>query len=800
MGTARVLIDRIPQPDLVSWNALVSGYSFNGCDHEALAVFKHMVLSGLKPNLSTLASVIPICTRLGCLDIGRCFHGFAIKSGYLVNDFLVPALISMYASDVHLSAAKTLFDLLQEKDVAVWNSMIAAYMQKQLPFEAFNIFQEMHYAGVQSDSVTFVSIISSCEFVGSISFGESFHACVIKHGSENHISVLAALVSMYAKLGDISKAEFLFERMPNRNLLSWNVMVSGYVHNGLWDASLAAFCEMQLCGFIPDVVSITSVLSACSKLEAILLGKSAHAFSIRMGINSSLIVSNALLTFYSDCNDLASSFNLFFKMDNRDSVSWNTLISRCVHSVEVDKAVELLHLLQKEGLALDLVTLISILPMYRDSENLGQGMTLHGYAIKNGFSSDISLANALITMYCKCGDLDTGRLLFEVMPRRSVVSWNALIGGYRVNNLQNEVLTSFKRMINEGWRPNSVTLLNLLPLCCGQLQGKSIHAFAIRAGISQETPLLTSLVFMYARFAKVNTCHFLFEMSKKTDISLWNAILSVHIQTKNAEKAVALFCDLLRMGLQPDNVTVLSLISAYAQLNSLKLADSVMAYVVRKGFDKDMAISNALIDVNARCGNISAARKMFESLLEKDAVSWSVMINAYGMHGEGKAALELFWQMQFSGMRPDKITYSSILSACSHAGLVEQGWIVFNSMIEQGISPEMEHYACIVDLLGRTGHLREAFAIVKKLKCKPSISLLESLLGACKIHDDVELGEKISGMIFEMDPENSGSYVMLSSMYASAGRWRDANRVRSSIEERRLRKVPGYSSVFFSEH
>lgn len=247
------------------------------------------------------------------------------------------------------------------------------------------------------------------------------------------------------------------------------------------------------------------------------------------------------------------------------------------------------------------------------------------------------------------------------------------------------------------------------------------------------------------------------------------------------------------MGLQPDHITVLSLISAFSQLNSPRLAHSVMAYVIHKGFDKDVVISNALIDLYARCGNILAARKIFEGMPEKDAVSWSVMINGFGLHGNGQAALELFSQMQFSGVRPDDFTYSSILSACSHAGLVEQGWMVFNSMVEQGMSPKIEHFACMVDLLSRTGNLKEAYGIVQKLPCKPSISLLESLLGACKIHGDVEVGEKISGMLFEMDPENSETYVMLSNIYAAAGRWMDADRVRCSMEARQLRKAAGFS-------
>ncbi|XP_050206459.1 pentatricopeptide repeat-containing protein At3g16610-like isoform X2 [Mercurialis annua] len=691
LESARVVFDEIPQPDLVTWNALISGYSFHGCNYEVFEIFKRVFEVGLKPNLSSLASVIPVCTHSGCFDFGRSLHGFAVKFGLFADDFLVPALISLYAnaSDVYFSDATKLFEAVWDKNDAVWNAMISAYTHNHMPLEAFEMFREMQDSGLRPNLVTFVSVTPSCELIGSVWFGESLHACAIKHGSKNHTSMLTALVSMYAKLGEIRKARYLFDSNPNKNLLSWNVMVSGYVYNNMWDECLGTFCEMQLGGLIPDAWTIVSVVSVCTKLEAVSLGKSAHAFCIRRGFNSNINVSNALLAFYSDCSHFAYSLKLFHNMDTRDLLSWNTLISKFVQIGEAEKAAELFHQLQKDGLALDVVTLLSILPMFCGNENqghLGQGMSFHGYAIKKGVSTDVSLVNALISMYCKCGDLDAGKLLFEAMPKRCIISWNSLIGGFRHHNLQYEALIIFRQMIKESQRPNSITMLHLLPLCFSQFH-------------------------------------------------------------------------------------------------------------VHKGFDKDIAISNALIDLFAKCGNVIDARQIFEALPAKDSVSWSVMINGYGLHGDGEAALELFRQMQFSGVKPDDVTFLSILSACSHSGLVEKGWMIFNSMVEQGMLMKMEHYACMVDLLGRTGHLGEAYEMVKKLPCEPSISLLESLLGACKNYSDIELGEKISAMLSILDSENSGSYVVLSNIYAAAGRWTDADRVRSHIEGKRLRKICGLSFV-----
>ncbi|XP_044490770.1 putative pentatricopeptide repeat-containing protein At1g69350, mitochondrial [Mangifera indica] len=795
METARVLVDGISQPDSVSWNALIAGYSSNGLHQQAFETYRRALETGLKPNVSTLASVIPVCTRLGLFHFGKSLHGFIVKSGYMGDLFLVPALISMYTGDFDLSMARKLFDSVVEKNVTVWNAIISAYTQSKKFFKAFEMFRGMVRGKLKLDLVTFVSIIPSCEDYSCIDHGESLHACAVKHGLENQLSVSTAFLSMYAKFGNFDLAKYLFDQTPTRNLLSWNVMISGCSSNGLCDASLAVFREMQIEGFNPDAVSLISVISACSKLEVILLGKSAHAFSLRKGLDANIDVTNALLMLYSNCGKLSYSFKLFYRIPIRNSVSWNTLISGCIHSGKVKEAMILLEQMQKEGTELDMVTLISIIPSFSENENLKEGMAIHGYAVKTGYTSDVSLTNALITMYCNCGNLNDGRLLFEVMHERDLVSWNSIISACRYHNLQNEVLVLFREMRREGQRPNHVSLLNLLPACCTEVQGKSAHAFAIRTGFVQETPLLTSLIFMYNRFENTKLSLLIFQMADKRDISLWNAVMSVHIQIKNAKQVIAFFSEMSLMDLEPDKVTVMSLISACVQLNSLNLAHSVMAWLIQKGFDKDVTVSNALIDLYVRCGNLSFAVKLFESLLEKDPVSWGIMINGYGLHGDIAAALDLFVKMQLSGLRPNEIIYSSILSACSHAGLIGQSQLVFNSMVEHGISPKMEHYACMVDLLGRAGYLNEAFNIVKQLPFKPSVSLLESLLGACRIHSNANLGEKISEMLFEINPENSGSYVMLHNIYASAGRWEDANRVRSEMEKKGLKKMRGFSFV-----
>ncbi|GAB4846989.1 hypothetical protein Ancab_026001 [Ancistrocladus abbreviatus] len=794
---ARSVLDRMSEPDLVAWNALISGYSLNGLDYEALKIVS---VKGLKPNVSTLASIVPICTRLGYLNTGKSLHGYAVKSGFNQDELLLPALISFYGSNGDVIAARGLFDVASIKNTVIWNSMIYAYTKNLQSSEAYEMFWQMLCANFQPNIVTFISIIPCCENLSSIWRGECLHVYMVKHGLEKQVSVATALISMYSKLGYLDSAKILFDQVTNKNLLTWNSMISGYVCNGLWSMTLDAVHELRSAGFDPDAITIISILFSCSELKALLLGKSAHAFSVRRGLDSKLNLSNMLLGFYSNFHQVSSSFKLFQKMEVRNLVSWNTIISGCAHNGDPEKALALFQQMQQENVVFDLVTLISILPCCSGSDDLIRGMAIHGYAVRSGLSNDVSLANALISMYSNCGDLNAAAMLFDMMPERSVISWNSLLTSFVCQHLHNEAMLLFREMVNNHQKPNYVTLLNVVPICCTLLQGKSVHAYAVRTEAVLLTPLLTSMILMYARFDKMASCFSLFAAGDKLNISLWNSVMSTLVQARDAKKAIALFCELLQTELKPDYVTILSLISACVQLNSSSISHSLLAFMFKEGFLKDATLSNALIDLHAKCGDISVASNLFEELLDKDAISWTVMINGYGLHGDGKAAFNLLLDMVDSGLQPDGITYLSVLSACSHAGLVEESRIVLNSMHVQGIQPSIEHYACVLDLLGRRGHLNEAYGIVKELHCQPSVSMLHSLLGACKVHGDLELGMKIGELLLEKDSKDPGVYVVLHNMYAGTGRWADADRMRAQLGNRALMKVPGFSLLEGSRH
>ncbi|KAF8718146.1 hypothetical protein HU200_025634 [Digitaria exilis] len=788
IDVSRRVFDGMAQRDLISWNAMVSGYSLNGCFQEAVEALQEMQQGGMRLNASTLVGIIGMCGGVKAKDLGSSLHALAMKYGTIADESLTSAFISMYSAFDDVLSSRLVFDLQPVKDLVSFNSMIAAYMQHSNWKEAFDIFRLMHCADLEPNLVTMVSILPSCNEFFGINQGESVHGVIIKFGLAEQVSVVSALVSMYSKVGKLNSAVLLFCCITEKNNLVWNSMISGYLVNNEWNMALDMFCKMQIEGVPPDSTAIINVISACRHTKDFHVAKSIHAYAVRNRFESNQSVTNALLAMYADCGDISTSYKLFQKMEVRKLISWNTMISGFAEIGDSETSLLLFCQMCQEEVQFDLVTLIGVISSLFVSKDAMIGESVHSLAIKSGCSSDVSLTNALITMYTNCGIVEAGQKLFDSCSD-STITYNALMSGYRKNNVSEEILPLFCQMVKNDVKPNLVTLLNLLPVCQSELQGKSIHSYAVRNFTRLETPFSTSAICMYSRFNNIEYCRKVFSLVGERNIILWNAFLSACVQCKQADMVVDFFKNMLFLNVKPDSITMLALISACSQLGDADFAACVMAVVLQRGFSAKGLVVNALIDMHSRCGSISFAREVFDSSVEKDSITWGAMINAYSIHGNGEAALDLFSMMTDSGTDPDDITFVSILSACSHSGFVEQGRTLFKSLqANYGITPRVEHYACMVDLLGRTGHLDEAYDIVRSMPFKPSDNLLESLLGACRFHGNSKIGESVGKLLIESEHGKSRSYVMLSNIYASAGKWSDSEQLRADMEAKGLRK------------
>ncbi|XP_057861166.2 putative pentatricopeptide repeat-containing protein At3g23330 isoform X2 [Cryptomeria japonica] len=371
--------------------------------------------------------------------------------------------------------------------------------------------------------------------------------------------------------------------------------------------------------------------------------------------------------------------------------------------------------------------------------------------------------------------------------------------GYVQSGCSVEAWKLFRQMLLDGIDSNPMTLTIVLPVCSysENLQlGKMIHGYVVRRRFDLDIFVGSALIDFYAKCRRVDVACQLFDRMPEANVVSWTAMIACYAQNEHANDALKCFRRMQLAGVKPNEITIVSVLPACAQLAALQQGKQIHQYVLKIGFMRIISVGNALIDMYSKCGSINIASRVFDKIIDKNVVSWSAMIAGFGMHGKGESALELFNQMQYTAIEPDYVTFIGVLSACSHAGLVDEGWQYFNMMREKyGISHVVEHYACMVDLLGRAGQLHEAQTLIEKMPLEPSSSVWGALLAACRVHSNLELGEHAFKWILKLEPENVGNYILLANIYAAVGRWDRMEKVRIMMKKRSLRKVPGYSWI-----
>lgn len=445
------------------------------------------------------------------------------------------------------------------------------------------------------------------------------------------------------------------------------------------------------------------------------------------------------------------------------------------------------------------VTMASVFQACAQLGDLDKGKLIHDYVREKRIELDGHVENSLIAMYAKFGKIESARRLFDEMFERNLVSWNTMIAGYAQNEHADEAIKLFHQMQLDGVVPDSVTVLSVLQACAhsGDLEeGKLIHDYILRNGFQSDVFVANSLVDMYAKCGFIDKACGLFDKMSKREAVSWNSMIAGYAQNGHANEALSLFNQMLLTDVKPNVVTMVSVLPACAHLSALQQGRRIHGYIIRSGFNADVSVGNALIDMYAKCGNIGIACQYFDQMSYRNVVTWNAMIAGYGMQGHGKEGLALFSQMQETEVKPNHITFICILSACSHTGLVDKGWQYFHSMSKcYCIVPRMEHYACMVDLLGRAGRLDEAQDFIENMPIEPGPSVWGALLGACRIHCNVELGEHAAKHLFDSVPQDAGFYVLLSNIYAAAGRWGDVVKVRTMMKDRGVKKPAGYSLI-----
>ncbi|XP_057844583.2 pentatricopeptide repeat-containing protein At2g03880, mitochondrial-like [Cryptomeria japonica] len=762
----------------------------------------HILLTTHNPpeDSNTYIQLFQTCTLKNALLQGKIVHSFIAhrRFAFAKRTTFQNKLIYMYVKCGSLVDARKVFNHMKERDAVSWNMIIGGYRKNGYPREVVTLFHQMQRTGLQPDEFTFASVLPACAKMGDLEQGMDIHQSIEDRGISSNVVVATALVDMYAKCGSIDRARELFDKMPERNVVSWTAMIAGYAQIGFVEKALETFKRMSLAGVKPNSTTFASILPACTKMGALEQGMDIHQSITEGGYRSDVVVASALVDMYAKCGSIDKARKLFDGMRQKDVVSWNALIAGYALNGFIEKALETFKEMQLTGVEPDSTTFASILPICTKMGALEKGMGIHQIIKDRGISSDV-IATALVDMYAKCGSLDKACELFDKIPQRDVISWTAMVGGYAQNGFVEKALETFKQMQLAGVRPNPTTFVSILPACAkmGALeQGINIHKSIMEGGFLSDIIVGNALVDMYAKCGCIDKARELFDKMPRKNVVSWNAMLGGYAQNGFVEKALETFKQMQLAGIKPNSTTFASILPACAKMGALEQGMDIHQSIMEGGFLLDNIVGNALVDMYAKCGSIDKARELFDRLPQKDVISWNAMIAGYAQNGFCKDAFKIFELMQHSRTYPNIVSFACILYACSYAGLVDEGCTYFNQMKSPYyITPTVDHYVCMVDLLGRAGYLEDTLKFIIKMPVKPVVVVWMCFLGACRSHMNIGLGVYIATVLFDLDSKNAATYVLLSNIYAEVGRWSEVEMVRRLMKDRQIKKIPGCSWI-----
>lgn len=727
-------------------------------------------------------------------------HAQFIVSGFSSDLFLSNLLLNGYSKSGHLRYARRLFDRMPATNLISWSSMISMYAQHDQGGEAISLFRFFRRSSFECpNEFILASVLRACVQLRVLNFACQVHNLIAKTGFSVDVYVGTSLINVYAKVGNMDEAMLIFKELPVRNSVTWTAVITGYSQIGRSWVSLELFNEMRKYRIQPDRFVLSSVISACSDVDFLEGGRKIHGYLYRNGAEMDISINNVLIDLYCKCCRIQVARRQFDSMNDRNLVSWTTMIAGYMQNSLDSNAINLFSEMTRLGWKADGFACTSVLNSSGSLVALHQGKQVHGYVIKANLDCDEYVKNGLIDMYGKCNSLDYARNVFDNMTEYNVISYNAMIEGYARHEKLVEAVTLFNRMRSKSVNPSLLTFVSLLGVSASLLAvdlSKQIHGLVIKDGAALDLFAGSALVDVYSKCSFVDDARAVFDKMEDRDLVVWNAMIYGYTQNGQGEEALKLFHQLQVSGLIPTEHTFVALIVVASNLASLFHGLQYHTMIIKTGVDFDPHVSNALIDMYAKCGCIKEAWTLFASTPGRDVVCWNSMISRYAQHGHANDALKLFQVMIHEEIKPNYVTFVGVLSACVHAGLVEEGLRHFHSMEDiYGIVPGNEHYASVVSLLGKAGKVHKAREFIEQMPIEPAAVIWRSLLSACQVFGDVELGKYAAEMAISANPKQSGPYVLLSNIFASKGMWTDVEEVRKEMEHCLTTKEPGYSWI-----
>ncbi|KAH7404453.1 hypothetical protein KP509_15G026300 [Ceratopteris richardii] len=713
----------------------------------------------------------------------------------------------MYANCGGANEARRFFDEMQNYDIYSWNFILKCYVKAGDHYHALQMFEQMRQECKLPNKFLYVSILALFTNVDDVSKGRLVHACVACGDHASDMILQTALVSMYAKCGSLEAANWVFNRMGDKDSAAWNALIAGHAKYGLRKESLHLLGKMRSHGMLPNSGTIVTVLSTCSNASSITDGRWIHSQMKGTDLDCDVTVNNALITMYGKCGSLNEAKSVFHEMKCRNNITFLNMLTACASEASLDEAKKLQKVIYDSELELDTV-----------------------------------INNALINMLGKCGGIKEAQDVFEKMENRNLISWNSLLAVHSHNMECDCALQIFNQMLQEGVMPNRITLVSAIDACAGlkdERQGKNLHVMISNGEAERGVILDTALMHMYGRFKHFEDVKDIFEKVEDRDLPCWNAIITLNTQHDRGDIAFCQFYQMQEEGILPDRITFISLLSGCASESALEhgkclharfassrlvsddvignalinmygkcssLKDAMEIFYMMKNRDyvtyvnifsvcannaalhegrrihnsiigsdieQNAVVGNVIINMYGKCGSLKHAIKFFDCMLDRNTVSWNAMLSVYAQNGLGYMALELFRQMNCKREEVNGVTLVCILSACSHAGLIDEGYTYFYLIFQRYfITPNADHYNCMIDMLARAGRLDEAEELIKIMVMvhEPSVVTWTALFSACSSQLDTERAVRVTLQVLQLNPNKTSAYIMLSNIFTAAGR------------------------------
>ncbi|XP_010238208.1 pentatricopeptide repeat-containing protein At4g21300 [Brachypodium distachyon] len=737
-----------------------------------------------------------------CADVRslKKLHASVLAHGLGSDVILGSKILGWYARLGTLPDSRLVFQNIVTDDLALWSSAMVDYFRAGYLEEVIFLYKrlKLHQIGLDGKTITFG--LKSCAQLGDLFLGEGLHVDSLKLGLSGDKFVGSSLVGLYSKHGKMIDAGKVFEEISDKDIVAYTSMISGYsdvVDSTAWNAFKIAG-DMVKNNLEVNRVTLVSLLQVAGNLGAFREGKSVHCYSIRRAIGvSDEVLETSLVDMYARCGayQLASAL---LKNSKGTTASWNAVLSRLTRTRESWDAIQYFSvMLHEHKVTPDSRTFANVLSACAELCYSGYAASIHAYLMRRTILLDVVLSTSLIEVYSKCKRVVRSRHLFDQLTVKDAISYNAMIHGYLQNGMADEATTLLSCMMIECIAPNSTTVLCLLAAFADQrdlVRGRWIHGFAIRHGFSADLDIANQIIHMYSVCREIVAAQIVFDSLETKNLVSWTAIMKGCLSSGHGDEVVRLHQLMQQHGEKPDSITLIYAVQAVSELGHLKSVKQIHCFVYHAFMEEDTITTNSLITAYAKCGRLDLSEALFYSLEHKDLDSWNTMISAYGNHGFYIKVLQMFKQMEEESIKPDELTFSSVLSACSHAGLVKEGWSIFQSMtLLYSVHPQEEHYGCIVDLLGRAGHLEEGYKFIKLSNLTDKSSMFRALLSACRTYGNTLLAHIIGKELLELGPQNPGTCALISEVYAQEGQWNESANLRASAKQSGLKKLPGSS-------